>query len=55
MWTEHYIVRQNNYKGGQLLRILRWGKYHYKVGQLQNYKVGQKNYKVGQLLQSRGK
>ena len=55
MWAEHYIVRQNNYKGGQLLRILRWGKYHYKVGQLQNYKVGQKNYKVGQLLQSKGK
>ena len=54
----NYKVLQNNYKMGQLLRITKWDKYYCKVGQLQNYKigqdnnkVGQNNYKVGQKLQ----
>ena len=53
-------VLQNNYKMGQLLRITKCDKYYFKVGQLQNYKIGQdnnklgqNNYKVGQKLQKR--
>ena len=58
----NYKVLQNDYKMGQLLRITKWDRYCCKVGQLQNYKIGQdnnkvrqNNYKVGQLLQSRAK
>ena len=43
----NYKVLQNNHKMGQLLRITKWDRYC-KVGQLQNYKIGQDNNKVGQ-------